>query len=46
VRRSVGHGACGSIGFNVETPPHFEDALAHPDVQAVILCTPQERHAD
>src|SRR5260370_10564383 len=32
--------------FGVETSPHFEDALAHPDVQAVILCTPQERHAD
>jgi predicted dehydrogenase len=32
--------------FGVETSPHFEDALTHPDVQAVILCTPQERHAD
>src|SRR3979490_2351564 len=30
----------------VEPSPHFEDALTHPDVQAVILCTPQERHAD
>lgn len=32
--------------LGVETSPHFEDALAHPDVQAVILCTPQEFHAD
>jgi predicted dehydrogenase len=32
--------------FGVETSPHFDDALAHPDVQAVILCTPQERHAE
>src|ERR1700720_73479 len=32
--------------FGVETSPHFEDALTHPDVQAVILCTPQARHAD
>src|SRR5450432_615710 len=31
--------------FGVETSPHFDDALAHPDVQAVILCTPQELHA-
>ena len=26
--------------FGIETSPHFEDALTHPDVQAVILCTP------
>lgn len=32
--------------FDVETSARFEDALAHPDVQAVILCTPQESHAD
>jgi len=32
--------------FGVETSPHFDDALAHPDVQAVILCTPQQHHAD
>src|SRR3979409_139352 len=32
--------------FGVETSPHFDDALTHPDVQAVILCTPQEHHAD
>src|SRR4030088_1814831 len=29
--------------FGVETSPHFEDALTHQDVQAVILGTPQER---
>jgi predicted dehydrogenase len=32
--------------FGVETSAHFDDALAHPDVRAVILCTPQEHHAD
>jgi predicted dehydrogenase len=32
--------------FNIETSPHFEDALAHPDVKAIILATPQELHAD
>src|SRR5258708_4305965 len=32
--------------FGVETLPRFEDALANPDVEAVILCTPQDRHAD
>ena len=32
--------------FGVETSPHFEDALAHPDVQAVIICTPPQHHAD
>jgi predicted dehydrogenase len=32
--------------FNIETSPHFDEALAHPDVRAVILCTPQELHAD
>jgi predicted dehydrogenase len=31
--------------FGVETASRFEDALAHPDVEAVILCTPQDRHA-
>jgi predicted dehydrogenase len=32
-------------GLGIGTAPHFEDALAHPDVEAVILCTPQDRHA-
>jgi predicted dehydrogenase len=36
--------AASALG--VDTSPHFEDALAHPDVQAVILCTPQQHHAD
>jgi predicted dehydrogenase len=31
--------------LGIETASHFEDALAHPDVEAVILCTPQDRHA-
>jgi predicted dehydrogenase len=31
--------------LGIGTAPHFEDALAHPDVEAVILCTPQDRHA-
>jgi predicted dehydrogenase len=32
--------------FGIETAPRFEDALATPKVDAVILCTPQERHAE
>jgi predicted dehydrogenase len=36
--------AASALG--IETSPRFEDALAHPDVEAVILCTPQDRHAD
>jgi predicted dehydrogenase len=35
--------AASALG--IETAPHFEDALAHGDVEAVILCTPQDRHA-
>jgi predicted dehydrogenase len=31
--------------FGVATAANFEDALAHPDVEAVILCTPQDHHA-
>jgi predicted dehydrogenase len=31
--------------FGVATASRFENALAHPDVEAVILCTPQDRHA-
>ena len=36
--------AASALGF--ATSPDFDDALAHPDVQAVILCTPQQLHAD
>ena len=32
--------------LGLETSADFDDALAHPDIQAVILCTPQEHHAD
>ena len=32
--------------LGVETAPRFEDALANPRIEAVILCTPQERHAE
>jgi predicted dehydrogenase len=35
--------AASALG--VETAPRFEDALAHREVEAVILCTPQDRHA-
>jgi predicted dehydrogenase len=35
--------AASALG--IETAPRFEDALAHGDVEAVILCTPQHRHA-
>ena len=31
--------------LGIETAPRFEDALAHADVEAVIICTPQDRHA-
>ena len=30
----------------IETAPRFEDALANSDVKAVILCTPQQHHAE
>src|SRR3954463_4403545 len=32
--------------LGVATAPRFEDALALADVEAVILCTPQDHHAD
>src|ERR1700694_3700180 len=32
--------------FGAQTSPHFEEAPAPPEVQAVILCTPQGLHAD
>ncbi len=35
-----------AAAFGIETSSHFDDALAHPDVQAVIICTPQQHHAD
>jgi predicted dehydrogenase len=31
--------------LGIETAPRFEDALANSNVDAVILCTPQEHHA-
>jgi predicted dehydrogenase len=31
--------------LGVETAPRFEDALNHREIDAVILCTPQEHHA-
>jgi predicted dehydrogenase len=36
--------AASALG--VATAPRFEDALADPEIDAVILCTPQERHAE
>src|SRR3569832_1071894 len=35
-----------AAALGVETAPRFEDALAKPEIQAVILCTPQDRHAE
>ena len=34
-----------AAALGVETASRFEDALANPKVEAVILSTPQERHA-
>ena len=36
--------AAGALG--IATAPRFEDALANADVDAVILCTPQQHHAE
>jgi predicted dehydrogenase len=36
--------SASSLG--VETAPSFEDALANSNIDAVILCTPQEHHAE
>jgi predicted dehydrogenase len=36
--------AASALG--VETAPRFEDALEHRDIEAVILCTPQQHHAE
>jgi predicted dehydrogenase len=35
-----------AAALGVDTATHFEDALANPRINAVILCTPQERHAE
>ncbi|MGA7803602.1 Gfo/Idh/MocA family protein [Bradyrhizobium sp.] len=35
-----------ALALGVETALDFDAALAHPDVQAVILSTPQQYHAD
>jgi len=32
--------------LGIATAPRFEDALANTDIDAVILCTPQQRHAE
>jgi len=32
--------------FGIETAPRFKDALANSNVDVVILCTPQEHHAE
>jgi predicted dehydrogenase len=32
--------------LGIETAPRFEDALANAKVEAVILCTPQQHHAE
>jgi predicted dehydrogenase len=36
--------AASALG--VETAPRFEDALANSDIDAIILCTPQQHHAE
>jgi predicted dehydrogenase len=36
--------SASSLG--IATAPRFEDALKNPEVEAVILCTPQEHHAE
>jgi predicted dehydrogenase len=35
-----------AAALGVETAPRFEDALANSGVKAVILCTPQQHHAE
>src|SRR5436305_6833027 len=35
-----------AAAYGVETAPAFEDALANKNVEAVILCTPQQHHAE
>jgi predicted dehydrogenase len=39
--------ACAAAAaLGVKTTLRFEDALANPDVDAIVLCTPQEHHAE
>ena len=45
-RRSARIGAGGCAAFGVKTAPRFEDALADAEIEAVILCTPQQHHAE
>src|SRR4051812_36240046 len=35
-----------AAAHGVETAPRFEDALANSNIDAVILCTPQQHHAE
>jgi predicted dehydrogenase len=35
-----------AAALGIDTAPRFEDALANKDVEAVILCTPQQHHAE
>src|SRR6202790_347965 len=35
-----------AAAFGIETAPQFEDALANSNIDAVILCTPQQYHAE
>ena len=39
-------GRVAASAFGVATAPRFEDALANANVDAVIICTPQQHHAD
>ncbi len=34
-----------AAAMDLETAQRFEDALARPDIEAMILCTPQQHHA-
>ena len=35
-----------ALALGIETAPRFEDALADANIDAVILCTPQQYHAE
>jgi predicted dehydrogenase len=35
-----------AAGAGLETSARFEDALARPDIDAIIICTPQAHHAE
>jgi predicted dehydrogenase len=41
----AGEARASAAALGVETTARFEDALASPNVDAVILCTPQQHHA-